>query len=90
MTALVFNYYSDKVHTIGTLGYQDIIEKAIPTLDYLISTNLIKGTELKLKVGNILNPSYRLTRKVAGTQETITLNQFKKGIDFSIGVSIKM
>ena len=31
---LVFNYFSDRLYTIGTQGYQDIVENGIPTLDF--------------------------------------------------------
>ena len=40
--ALVFNYFSDRIYTIGTEGYQDIMENGIPTLDFVASAQIGK------------------------------------------------
>ena len=39
-TSLVFNYFSDRVYSIGTRGFENIIEKGIPTLDLVSSLKL--------------------------------------------------
>lgn len=84
---LMINYFSDRIFTIGTMGYADIIEKAVPTLDFILRGKLNQHLELKLKAGNILDPSFRLTREVKTTGEVVTLSEYKKGIDLSVGVS---
>ncbi len=89
-TALVFNYVSDKVHTIGTMGYNDIIEKSVTTLDFVVSTQLFKRVSLKLKLGNILNPVFTLTRNVGNSNHSIILNQYRKGIDAGLGITFKL
>ena len=40
---------------------------------------------MNLKAGNLLNPAYRLTRDFAG-KGPITLEEYRKGIDFSVGL----
>ncbi len=89
-TSLVFNYFSDRIYTIGTLGYNDIIEKAVPTIDFVFSTQLRKKTSLKFKAANLLDPSFKLTRKVAGTDEVVLLNEYHKGINVSLGLSFDL
>ena len=86
-TALVFNYFSDRVYTIGTQGYQDIIENGIPTLDFVASTQIGKYFSVSLKARNLLNSTHQLTRKGNDSNEEIVLSKYKKGMDFSIGLS---
>lgn len=88
-TSLVFNYFNDRIYTIGTLQYKDIIEKGIPTLDLVSSVDITQKLTLKLKAKNIFNAERELSRETTNNQEKIVLNQFKKGIDFSIGLGYK-
>lgn len=90
MTSLVFNYFSDRIYTVGTMGFQNIVERGIPTMDFVVSGKLGKRVGLKLKVANLLDPSFRLTREVSATKEIITLNQYKKGVNVSLGVSFDL
>ncbi|MCO5259502.1 MAG: carboxypeptidase-like regulatory domain-containing protein [Crocinitomicaceae bacterium] len=89
-TSIVFNYFSDRIFTIGTLGYQDIIEKGIPTIDYILGCRINKRFGLKIKVANVLNPTFQLSRKAFGSNDRIILNSYKKGINFSLGVSFDL
>ena len=88
--ALVFNYFSDRIYTIGTEGYQDIIENGIPTLDFVASAQLGKHFSLSLKARNLLNAAHQLTREGNATGEDVILSKYKKGVDFSIGVSYNL
>lgn len=83
----VLNYVSDKIYTIGTQGYQDIMERGIVTLDFVSQAKLNKYLSLNLKARNLLNPSYKLSRKANESGEKITLGDYKKGINISLGVS---
>lgn len=89
-TTLVFNYSSNRIYTNGTLGYQDIIEEGIPTLDWVSSFKFNKNISLKLKAANLLNPDFILTRKSNINNKKVILNQYKKGIDLSLGISIDL
>lgn len=84
---LVANYFSDRIHTIGTEGYQDIVENGIPTLDFISSAQLNKYITISLKARNLLNSAHQLTRKGNADGKEVVLSKYKKGIDFSIGVS---
>lgn len=87
INTLVFNYFSDRVYTIGTEGYQDIMENGIPTLDFVSSAKLNKYITLNLKASNLLNSTHQLTRKANLGGEEIVLSKYKKGLDFSLGIS---
>ena len=90
MTSLVLNYFSNRIYTIGTLGFKDIIEKGIPTLDFIASYKFNSQFSLKFKAANLLNPSFSLIRKSSVSDENIILNQYKKGLDVSLGVSFNL
>lgn len=87
VNTFVFNYFSDRVYTIGTEGYQDIMENGVPTLDFVSSAKLSKYVTLSLKARNLLNSTHQLTRQANAGGEKIVLGRYKKGLDFSLGVS---
>ena len=87
---IVCNYFSDRVYTIGTQGYKDIIEKGIPTLDIVIGGQINKHLSMDLKMKNLINPSYQLFREASGeNNEKIILNDYTKGRNISIGLTYK-
>ena len=87
ITSLVFNYFSDRVHTVGTKGFRDIIEEGVPTLDFVSSYGFNKNFSVNFKAANLFNAAYRLSRESTVSDEKIVLNEFKKGQNISLGVS---
>ncbi|MFV0471705.1 MAG: TonB-dependent receptor [Paludibacteraceae bacterium] len=85
--SLVFNYFSDRVYTIGTTGFQDVIEQGVPTLSFVSSAKLNRHLEIKLKAKNILDPTFRLTRQGNAGGNNVVLNEYKKGTNINLGVS---
>ena len=88
--ALVFNYFSDRIYTIGTEGYQDIMENGIPTLDFVASTQLGKHFSVSLKACNLLNSTHQLTRKGNADNKEVVLSKYKKGMDLSVGLTYNL
>lgn len=92
-SALVVNYLSDKVHTIGTRGYNNLIEESITTLDFVSSVRVNNNIAVNLKARNLLNPEYRLTRKGANDDISIpgvVIRSYRKGLLFDIGITVKL
>lgn len=87
VASFIFNYFSNRIHTIGAGGYKDIIEEGLGTLDFVASYKFNNHFSLKAKASNLLNPSYRLTRESSLSNDNVILNEFKKGQDISLGVS---
>jgi TonB-dependent receptor len=85
--SLVFNYFSDRVHTIGTKGFRDIVEEGVPTLDFVASYGFNKHFSINFKAANLLNSAYRLSRESSASDEKTVLNEFKKGQNISLGIS---
>jgi outer membrane receptor protein involved in Fe transport len=88
--SLVLNYFSERIYTIGTQGYQDIMEKGVPMLDFVTSVRLNKHWGLNLKARNLLNPSFRLTRDPSVNAESVILSDYKKGVSVSFGFSYNL
>ncbi len=87
VNSLVLNYLSDRIYTIGLGGFEDVVEKSMPTLNYVSSFKLNKHIDLKLKAKNILDSTFELTRKASDGSGNKTLNSYKKGMDISLGLS---
>ena len=88
--ALVLNYFSDRIYTIGTEGFQDIVENGIPTLDFVASGQIGRHFGLSFKARNLLNAAHQLTRKGNETGEEVVLSKYRKGIDLSIGLTYNL
>lgn len=87
-STLILNYFSDRVYSIGTRGFENIIEKSIPTLDFVAKLNLNKNYSLSLKGQNLLNPDFQLSRDGANNGENVVLRDFKRGVNLSLGFGI--
>lgn len=88
--SVVLNYFSDRVYTIGTRQYNDIIEKGLLTLDVVASFALDNHVTLKLKAANLLDPAHRLVREIGDGAETVVLNEYRNGMDASLGVAFDL
>ncbi|MDG1228233.1 MAG: TonB-dependent receptor, partial [Polaribacter sp.] len=80
-TSLVFNYFSDRVYSIGTRGFENIIEKGIPTLDLVSSLKLGEKYRIKLKATNLTNPDFQLSRDSSTSGNNVVLSDYKKGVN---------
>lgn len=84
--SIVFKYFSNRIYTTGTRGFNDIIEEGVPTLDFTASYKFDKHFSAKIKAANLFDASYRLTRETT-SGEKIVLNEYKKGQSISVGLS---
>lgn len=86
--SLVFAYFSDRIYTTGMVGFQDIVEKGVASLDFVSKVELNQHFGISLKAQNLLNPHYKLSRQAnASTAEPIVLSSYQKGLNFSVGLS---
>lgn len=84
---LLFGYFGTRIHTIGTKGYNNIMEKGAPRLDLQIALKLYKHWTLKLKAKNLLDPAHQLTRVFPGQARPYILEEYRRGRSFSLGLS---
>ncbi|MDM8160329.1 TonB-dependent receptor [Labilibaculum sp. K2S] len=86
--SIVANYVSEHIYSVGVNGYKDINEESLTTLDFISSIKMNKHWGIKLKAKNLLDPEHKLSRdpSIEGAKK-IVLRNYKKGIDFSFGIS---
>ncbi|KAG1652320.1 hypothetical protein GQR58_026409 [Nymphon striatum] len=63
---LVFSYFSDRIDALGSGQLGNIIEKGVPTLDFIWKNNITEKVELNASFKNILNPNIERVREVEG------------------------
>ncbi len=86
LSSVVFNYFSDRIFTIGVAGRENIVETGIPTLDFINKIKLGEHFGISLSAKNLLNPDFKLTQDTTAG-ETIDLTTYKKGVNISAGIS---
>jgi hypothetical protein len=83
---LVFNYSSDRIFSLGSGSVGNIIEKAVPKLDFILRNKIGKNTEINLSAKNLLDPSIETIRENTGDGDVI-LSSYKRGI--TLGLQFK-
>ncbi len=86
-STLVFNYQSDKVYTIGANFKENIVEKAVPLLDFVFKHSFNEKLSLKFNAKNILNPRFERFRDVP---QELTRSSYRKGTTLSVGVNYSL
>ena len=66
------------------------MENGIPTLDFVASTQLGKHFSVNLKARNLLNSAHQLTRKGNADNKEVVLSKYRKGVDFSLGLTYNL
>lgn len=82
---LAYNYFSERVYAIGTLGKGNLVDSAVNTLDLTVQSSIGDHWNFSLKAQNLTNPT--ITR----FQETqnVTVLSYQKGMNSSISVAYK-
>jgi outer membrane receptor protein involved in Fe transport len=85
--SMVAGWFSPQIHTLGARGYKDIVQEGGGTLSLVSSLKLNNYLTLKFKAGNLLDPTCRLTRDFRTMPGKLVLEEYRKGRDFSLGVT---
>lgn len=84
---LVFSYFSDRIDALGSGQLGNIIEKGVPTLDFIWKNTLSDHLEINASVKNMLNPTIERLREVTGGD--IVLSSYKRGLNLGLQVKYK-
>ena len=97
LLTLAGNYFSDRIFALGNFGKGNIVEKGVPTLDFVARAQFTKQLSVGISAKNLLNPSIeRFQEAVDGDvnpirdriQETATtVLSFKRGYDLKISLN---
>ena len=85
---LVFSYFSDRIDALGSGQLGNIIEKAVPTLDFVLKNKINSNMELNASFKNLLNPNIERVRETDGGD--ITLSRFKTGLNIGFQFKYKL
>jgi TonB-dependent receptor len=82
--SLVFSYFSDRIDALGSGQIGNIVEKGVPTLDFVWRNKFGDNTEVNLTARNLLDP--KISRVREGTPlGDVTLTEFQLGMNISLG-----
>lgn len=83
--SLVGNYFHDRIYSLGNIqSGGNVVERGIPTLNFISSATLGKNLNISLAVNNILDS--KIERYQENADGNFTNYSFKMGLDFSIGI----
>ncbi|WP_046743029.1 TonB-dependent receptor [Kordia zhangzhouensis] len=69
---LVFSYFADRIDALGSGQLGNIIEKSVPTLDFIMKNEISENFEINFSVRNILNPKIKYIRETTGGDVLVT------------------
>lgn len=91
LATLLFNYSTNRIYSFGApQGNEDIVERFIPRLDFISSIDLTDHFNIGLKVNNLLNAKYQLTKQfdpLNGPAQDGRISNFQKGITTTLSLA---
>ena len=91
---LVFSYFSDRIDALGSGQLGNIIEKGVPTLDFVLKNKITDNFEINFSAKNILNPTVERLREnaILGTDTTtgeelvgdVALSSYTRGVNLGL------
>jgi TonB-dependent receptor len=90
---LVFSYFADRIDALGSGQLGNIVEKSVPTLDFILRNKISDKFEVNFSIRNILNPDIKFVRETSGGDVLVTSTNGKgvSGYDRgrNIGLQLK-
>ncbi|MBT8320297.1 MAG: TonB-dependent receptor, partial [Eudoraea sp.] len=83
---LVYSYFSDRIFSLGAGSLGNIVEKSVPTLNFVWRNTFGEHFEANLNASNLLNPEISLIRENTGIGD-IVIREYNLGVN--IGLTLK-
>lgn len=88
---LVFSYFSDRIDALGSGDLGNIVEKGIPTLDFIWKNTIRENFEINLNAKNLLNPAIQYVREDQNFGDVLVVSANGKGVtDYKRGMDISL
>lgn len=94
IATLAFSYFSDRIDALGSGQLGNVIEKGIPTLDFILKNKIGEKFEINLAAKNLLDPNIKYVRETNTQGDIIVtspngkdVSNYKKGMN--IGLQLK-
>lgn len=85
---LVFSYFSDRIFSLGAGSLGNIVERAVPTLDFVLRNEIGENLEVIFSAKNLLNPDISLVRENTGIGDVI-IREYNLGVNLGISLAYK-
>ena len=86
---VVFSYFSDRIDALGSGDLGNIIEKSVPTLDFVWKNTIKDNFEVNLSAKNLLNPSIQYVRQDQNQGDILVTSANGKGVtDYKRGINL--
>ena len=85
---LVFSYFSDRIFSLGAGSLGNIVEKAVPTMNFVWQNEIGENFEVNLSAKNLLNPTVSLVRENTGIGD-ITIREYELGVNLGLTLKYK-
>lgn len=83
---LVYSYFSDRIFSLGAGSLGNIVEKSVPTLNFVWRNAFGEHFEANLNAMNILNPDISFVREGTGIGDVI-IREYNLGVN--VGLTLK-
>ncbi len=83
---LVFSYFADRIYSLGAGSLGNIVEKAVPTLNFVWKNEIGEHFEANLNARNLLDPKVSLIRENTGIGD-IVIREYTLGVN--VGLTLK-
>jgi len=84
LATIAGNYFSDRIHAIGSAGKGDLIDEGLFTLDFILKSKITKRINVGVSIKNILDS--KVKRFQDNETGKIAVKSFQKGINASISL----
>lgn len=86
---LVFSYFSDRIDALGSGDLGNIVEKSVPTLDFIWKNTIKENFEINFSAKNLLNPTIQYVREDQNLGDVLVVSANGKGVtDYKRGINI--
>ena len=93
IATLAFSYFSDRIDALGSGRLGNVIEKGVPTLDFILRNKIGENFEINFAAKNLLDPRITYIRETTQGDIVVTspngkdVSNYKKGMN--IGLQLK-
>ncbi|WP_396602362.1 TonB-dependent receptor domain-containing protein [Algibacter sp. R77976] len=95
LATLAFSYFSDRIDALGSGQLGNVIEKGVPTLDFILKNKLGEKFEINFSAQNLLNPNVTYIRETTQGDIVVTspngkdVSDYKKGMNLGLQLKYK-
>ncbi len=86
---LVFSYFADRIDALGAGQVENIIEKSVASLDFILRNELGTDWELNFSARNILNPDINFVMEDTSEDGDVIISSFKDGVNLNLALKYK-